>query len=93
MKVVNALRAGRLLKISGIVEKLARDNISFTPFTMLANMTGLPAMSVPLHWTAEGLPLGVQFFAPFGDETTLLQLAAQLEQVCPWSDKRPPLNL
>jgi amidase len=92
MKVVNALGAGSLLKVSGIVDKLARDNIGFTPFTMLANMTGLPAMSVPLHWTPQGLPVGVQFFAPFGDETTLLQLAAQLEAVQPWFHKRPPLG-
>ncbi len=92
MKGVTALRAGRLLKASGIVDKLARESISFTPFTMLANMTGLPAMSVPLHWTPKGLPVGVQFFAPVGDEATLLRLAAQLEQANPWFDKRPPLS-
>ncbi len=77
---------------SGIVDKVARQNISFTPFTMLASMTGIPAMSVPLHRKPEGLPVGVQFFAPFGDETTLFQLAAQLGEAQPWFDKRPPLK-
>ena len=58
----------------------------------LFNITGQPAMSVPLHWTDDGLPVGVQFAAPFGDELTLFELAAQLERAAPWAQRRPPLS-
>ncbi len=61
----------------------------FSPFTALFNMTGQPSMSVPLHWTPDGLPVGVMFTTRFGDEATLFRLAAQLEQAKPWADHRP----
>ncbi|HWY16634.1 MAG TPA: amidase family protein [Rhizomicrobium sp.] len=57
----------------------------YVPFTALQNVTGQPAISLPLFWNAEGLPIGVQFAAPFGDELTLLQVAAELERAAPWS--------
>ncbi len=90
-RIINALGLGRLMLASGIVDKLATQSLSKTPFTQLANLTGQPAMSVPLHWTGDGLPCGVQFIAPMGDEATLIRLAAQLEQARPWCDRRPDL--
>lgn len=66
-----------------------KEAISASAFTMLSNATGQPAMSVPLHWTPDGLPVGVMFAARYGDEWTLYQLAGQLEKASPWFDKVP----
>jgi amidase len=63
----------------------------FLSVTPICNMTGQPAMSVPLFWNSEGLPVGSHFAARFGDEATLFRLAAQLEQARPWAQKRPPV--
>ena len=65
---------------------------SFVPFTPICNITGQPAMSVPLYWNAEGLPIGSHFIGRFGDEATLFRLAAQLEQARPWAGRRPPVS-
>ena len=70
-----------------------RDSFhSYSPFTALFNASGQPAMSVPLYWTAGDLPLGSHFAARFGEEGTLLALAAQLEQAQPWAGRVPPLS-
>jgi amidase len=91
MKVVNALGLGIIFKATGLIDQMAEASLSKTPFTQLANLTGQPAMSVPLHWTPDGLPVGVHFMAPFGDEAMLFRLAAQLEKARPWFDKRAPV--
>ncbi len=87
LKIVNLFGLGRLLKASGITDQLAIESLAKTPFTQLANFTGQPAMSVPLHMTENGLPCGVHFMGRFGEENTLFQLAAQLEKESPWQEK------
>jgi amidase len=61
-------------------------------FTPQFNATGQPAISLPLCWNADGLPIGVQLVAPLGGEGLLLQIASQLEQARPWHDRRPPIH-
>ena len=65
---------------------------TYVPFTPMGNITGQPAVSLPLHWNDAGLPIGVQFAARLGDEETLLSLAGQLETAAPWADRRPPIH-
>jgi amidase len=64
----------------------------FCPFTPIQNCTGQPAMSVPLWWNDDGLPVGVHFAARFGDDATLFRLAGQLERARPWAKRRPPVS-
>ncbi len=64
----------------------------FVPFTPMFNVTGQPAMSVPLSWNQENLPTGMQFAGRLGDEATLFRLAAQLEQALPWVGGWPTLS-
>jgi len=66
--------------------------VEFAPFTAIFNATGQPAMSVPLYWNVDNLPVGTHFAGRFGDEATLFRLAAQLEYARPWATRRPPIS-
>lgn len=74
------------------IEVYTKQLFSFAAFTPLFNVTGQPAITVPLYWNDQGLPIGIQFAARFGDEATLYRLAAQLEEARPWFDRRPPIS-
>ncbi|GAA1145190.1 amidase [Nocardioides aquiterrae] len=91
-RVVAKVRAGKLLNATGILDQLITDNLGWVPYTQLANLTGRPAISVPLHWTAAGLPLGVQLVGPLASDGLLLRLAAQLEQARPWAHRYTELD-
>ncbi|NOU32690.1 MAG: amidase, partial [Polyangiaceae bacterium] len=80
---------GAVLKVPGLVTQIAKKIYTFIPWTSLANVAGLPSMSVPLVWNAAGLPIGTMFTGRFGDEATLFRLAAQLEGARPWAKRRP----
>jgi amidase len=75
---------GALITFNGVAQ--------WTPFTALWNATGQPAASVPVRLDENGLPLSVQLIGPRGDDRLLLSLAAQLEAVRPWADRRPPVS-
>jgi amidase len=85
------LRIGELDTMSQDLSHIAPILRRYMPATAMFNMSGQPAMSVPLAWNAAGLPLGMMFAARFGDEATLFRLAAQLERERPWKDKLPPV--
>jgi amidase len=79
--------AGREAPLAGFIRAG-----TFIPFTTQSNISGQPAISVPLHWTADDVPVGVQLVAAFGREDLLIRVAAQLEAAAPWADRRPPVH-
>jgi len=89
LKAVAACDAGWLLNALNAIPALASKTFDFSPYTPMFNVTGQPAMSVPLYWNAEGVPIGSHFVGRFGDEATLFRLAGQLERAQPWKSRRP----
>lgn len=82
-------RTAALLRRTGIVEQVVSRNLRWVPYTQLANITGRPAINLPLHVTADGLPLGVQLLGRLQSEGLLLRLARQLELAAPWDHHLP----
>jgi amidase len=91
LQVMNALGISSVVKYTGLIEKTAEKIFGWIPYAPLANMTGQPSMTVPLHWSQDNLPVGVMFTARMNDEAGLFRLAAQLEQAQPWFDRVPNL--
>ena len=87
LKVLNSLGISTIVKYTGMIEKISSKLYNWLPYPPLANITGQPSMSVPLHWNAEGLPMGVMFTGKMNNEDILFRLAAQLEQAKPWFDR------
>ena len=71
--------------------ELRQRTAEFSPYSYISNASGQPAISLPLYWNAENLPVGIQFVGRFGAEATLLNIAAQLEEAIPWAHRRPPV--
>jgi len=89
LKLIARTGATWVLEAMGLIKPLAAQTFEFVPWTPVFNVTGQPAMSVPLHWNAGGLPIGMHFVGKWGDEATLFRLAGQLEKAKPWFDKAP----
>ncbi len=85
------LRIGTIDFMSPRTTLLDQTLTDFAVPCPIYNISGQPAISLPLHWNREGLPIGVMFGARYGDEATLIRLAGQLEQACPWSGRKPPV--
>lgn len=89
VRFAGTISAGWLLKASGAIDRLGEKAFDLVSYLPMSNVTGQPAMSVPLYWNDAGLPIGIHFAARFGDEATLFRLAGQLERAEPWFDRVP----
>jgi amidase len=91
LTVVGMLGSGRVVRAAGVLEEAAEDAFAFIPWTPVFNVTGHPAMSVPLTWNAQGLPVGIHLVGRFGREDVLFRVAGQLERARPWRGRLPEI--
>jgi len=91
--MLDRLRLTRLLKIDSLLGQLMDKSLWFTHWPAIQNVTGQPAIALPVHVTAAGLPLGIQAVGRLGDEETLFSLAAQIEKLSGWTERRPDFHI
>jgi amidase len=91
LSLLGMMGSGRLVRALGLLDEVASKVYDFMPWTPLFNISGQPAMSVPLFWSEGGLPIGAHLVGRFGDEATLFRLAGQLERARPWFSTLPSL--
>jgi amidase len=89
IKLIARTNATWIMEALNVIKPVAAQTFEFIPWTPVFNVTGQPAMSVPLYWNEAGLPIGMHFVGRWGDEATLFRLAGQLEKEQPWFDKAP----
>lgn len=89
LRVLNRLGLSTLLRYTGLVDKIADKIYSYIPYTVLANITGQPSVSLPLYSADNQVPVGVMFTGRIGDDLNLFRLSAQLERTKPWINKFP----
>ena len=91
-RVVSTPKAGRQNVVTTPYEEYWRQILQEDiPFTVVANWTGQPAITIPIYWNESGVPIGIQFMGQIGDEATLIRLSAQIERQQPWIDRKPPI--
>ena len=90
LEAINRLPLGRLATRPELLVPNYEPVFNWIPTTPIANASGAPSVSLPLHWSQDGLPVGMMLTGRFGDDATVLQLSAQLEQALPWAERRPP---
>jgi len=90
LSVLGALGLGSVIGSGRLLNDMVDKAFGFMPYTPIFNVTGQPAMSVPLYWNADGLPIGTHVVGRFGDEATLFRIAGQLERARPWAGRVPP---